>query len=76
VLAFALAYVVARKLAGPLRALAAGARRIENGDLSQRVSITQLDEVGMLANSFNRMAEALAERDRIIRGNTTGIAVS
>jgi two-component system, OmpR family, sensor histidine kinase VicK len=71
VLSFALAYVVARKLAGPLRALATGARRIENGDLSQRVSITQLDEVGMLANSFNRMAEALAERDRIIRENTT-----
>jgi PAS domain S-box-containing protein len=70
VLSFALAYFVARKLAGPLRELAAGARQIENGDLSQRVSVTQLDEVGMLANSFNRMADALAERDRIIRGNT------
>lgn len=70
VLSFALAYVVTRKLAGPLRELAAGARRIENGDLSQRVSVTELDEVGMLANSFNRMADALAERDRIIRGNT------
>jgi PAS domain S-box-containing protein len=70
VLSFALAYVVARKLAGPLRELATGARQIENGDLSQRVNITQLDEVGMLANSFNRMADALAERDRIIRENT------
>ncbi|HEX9023743.1 MAG TPA: ATP-binding protein [Geobacteraceae bacterium] len=70
VLSFLLAYIVARRLAGPLRELAAGARRIETGDLSQRVDIRQVDEVGMLANSFNRMADALAERDRIIRGNT------
>ncbi len=65
-----LAFVVARKLSGPLRKLAAGARMIETGDLSQRVVIAQRDEVGMLANSFNSMADALAERDRTIRGNT------
>ncbi len=70
VLSFLLAYFVARRLSGPLRELARGARRIETGDLSQRVDIPQLDEIGMLANSFNRMAEALAERDRIITGNT------
>jgi two-component system sensor histidine kinase VicK len=70
VLSFVLAFIAARKLAGPLRELARGARMIETGDLSQRVSVTQDDEVGMLANSFNRMAAALAERDRIIRENT------
>lgn len=69
-LSFILAFLVARKLAGPLRALAHGAQRIEGGDLSQRVVVDQADEVGMLANSFNRMASALAERDRIIRDNT------
>jgi two-component system sensor histidine kinase VicK len=70
VLSFVLAFIAARKLAGPLRELARGARMIETGDLSQRVSVAQNDEVGMLANSFNRMATALAERDRIIRENT------
>ncbi|HTP65877.1 MAG TPA: ATP-binding protein [Geobacteraceae bacterium] len=70
VLSFLLAYVAARRLAGPLRELAAGARRIETGDLSQRVDIRQMDEIGMLANSFNRMADALAEHDRIIGENT------
>ncbi len=69
-LSFLLAYMVARKLAAPLRELAAGARRIETGDLDQRVNVDQRDEVGMLANSFNRMADALSERDRVIRGNT------
>jgi PAS domain S-box-containing protein len=70
VLSFGLAFIVARKLSGPLRELAAGARMIESGDLSQRVNIIQKDEVGMLANSFNSMADALTERDRIISENT------
>jgi PAS domain S-box-containing protein len=70
VLSFGLAFIVARKLSGPLRELAAGARMIETGDLSQRVNIIQKDEVGMLANSFNSMADALTERDRIISENT------
>ena len=70
VLSFGLAFIVARKLSGPLRDLAAGARMIESGDLSQRVNIIQKDEVGMLANSFNSMANALTERDRTISENT------
>lgn len=69
-LSFVLAYLTARKLAKPLRELAQGAQRIESGDLSQRVIVDQKDEIGMLANSFNRMAGALAERDRIIKDNT------
>jgi two-component system, OmpR family, sensor histidine kinase VicK len=53
-----------------LRQLAAGARRIEQGDLDQRVEESNDDEVGMLASSFNKMAEALKERDRIITRKT------
>jgi two-component system, OmpR family, sensor histidine kinase VicK len=75
VLSFILAFIAARKLTGPLRALARGARMIENGDLSQRVTVNQEDEVGMLASSFNRMASALGERDRIIRDNTRELRV-
>jgi PAS domain S-box-containing protein len=70
ILSFGLAFIVARKLTGPLRDLARGARLIETGDLSQRVSIDQRDEVGMLASSFNSMADALLERDRVIRVHT------
>ena len=70
ILSFGLAFIVARKLSGPLRELASGARMIETGDLSQRVNIRQKDEVGMLAISFNSMADALTERDRIISENT------
>jgi two-component system, OmpR family, sensor histidine kinase VicK len=70
-LSFGLAFIVARKLSGPLLELAAGARMIETGDLSQRVNIIQNDEVGMLAKSFNSMADALTERNRIIGENTS-----
>jgi PAS domain S-box-containing protein len=70
---FALAFVASRQLTGPLRALAAGARRIEEGDLDQRVEDSHDDEVGMLASSFNTMAEALKERDRIITGKTVDL---
>ena len=67
---FALAFVASRQLTGPLRQLAAGARRIEEGDLDQRVEDSHTDEVGMLASSFNTMAEALKERDGIITRKT------
>ncbi len=65
-LSFAIAFVAARRLTGPLRELARGARMIEAGELNQRVTVKNRDEVGVLAGSFNRMASALAERDGII----------
>jgi two-component system, OmpR family, sensor histidine kinase VicK len=67
---FALAFVASRHLTGPLRQLAAGALRIEQGDLNQRIEQSGDDEVGMLAASFNNMAGALKERDRTITRKT------
>ncbi|HTY20227.1 MAG TPA: ATP-binding protein [Geobacteraceae bacterium] len=69
-LSFGLAFVVARRLTGPLRELTSGVRMIETGELTRRVAIDQRDEVGLLARSFNSMADTLLERDRIIRENT------
>ncbi|ACM18386.1 sensor histidine kinase, HAMP and PAS domain-containing [Geotalea daltonii FRC-32] len=65
-LSFVIAFIAARKFAGPILELANGARRIELGDLSQRVMVRNNDEIGDLAGSFNRMVNALAERDSII----------
>ena len=70
---FGLAFLASRQLTGPLRALAAGARRIEEGDLDQRVEDSNDDEVGKLAASFNTMAEALKERDGIINKKTADL---
>src|SRR5690606_21437774 len=48
----------------PLRERTASARQTARGDYSPRVRATSRDEVGELANAFNRMAADLAEVDR------------
>jgi len=70
---FGIAFLASRKLTGHLRELARGVKRIEEGDLDQRVEEHYGDEVGILASSFNRMVEALKERDRIIRHKTSDL---
>lgn len=48
----------------PLREMAKGAVEMSRGDYSRRVSVMANDEVGQLADAFNRMAADLAEVDR------------
>ncbi len=51
---------LATLLTRPLARLAAAARAVGRGDLSQRVSAMSSDEVGRLAGAFNAMTEDLA----------------
>ncbi len=57
--------VIARRVTKPVRDLVESARRIERGDYEQSVRVTQQDEIGELAATFNHMAKGLAERDRV-----------
>jgi signal transduction histidine kinase len=66
-IALALVQVLARGMTSPLREMAAAARRIADGDWSQRVTDTSADEVGELARAFNAMATELAMVDRMRR---------
>ena len=50
----------------PIRRLRAGAQQIAAGDYVQRVRVRSMDEIGQLAQEFNRMAEALQIRDRAL----------
>ena len=43
----------------PIAHLVAMARRIADGDLGARISLSSRDEIGLLASSFNTMAEKL-----------------
>jgi signal transduction histidine kinase len=54
---------LARSIARPLRAAAAGASRVAGGDMTTRLEETGPAEVGDLARSFNDMTERLAERN-------------
>ncbi len=54
--------LVARRIARPVRQLAAGAVAISRGELVQRVEPTTSDEIGQLATAFNDMARQLHEQ--------------
>jgi signal transduction histidine kinase len=56
VLALLAGVVLARRLTGPIRALQAGAERLGQGDLAQRIEVSAGDEIGTLALRFNEMA--------------------
>src|SRR6202011_675030 len=53
---------VSRRLVKPLLSLTAGAKPIAAGDYETRVLATTRDEFGVLANTFNQMADALEAR--------------
>jgi GAF domain-containing protein/HAMP domain-containing protein len=55
------AFFVSQFIARPLQSLTAVAEQITAGDLNVRSSITTQDEIGTLANTFNRMTRQLRE---------------
>jgi two-component system nitrogen regulation sensor histidine kinase NtrY len=52
---------LAREISAPVQALAAGTQRIARGDLSVRLMDESRDELGLLVQSFNSMAEDLEQ---------------
>ncbi|MEO8191043.1 MAG: ATP-binding protein [Acidobacteriota bacterium] len=61
---------LARRITLPIAALAESTRRLESGELSARVGIRAEDELGVLVESFNRMAAGLEDaRDALMQSN-------
>jgi signal transduction histidine kinase len=65
---------LSRHILAPVEALTAAARRMEAGDLSQRVEILPNDEIGDLAHAFNAMADGLARLEELRRNMVTDVA--
>ncbi len=55
--------ILARGMTSPLREMTHAARRMAEGDYSQRVRATSNDEVGQLADAFNTMSDDLQQAD-------------
>jgi signal transduction histidine kinase len=58
---------LARGMTKPLRDMANATRRMARGDYSQRVETNSRDEVGALAEAFNRMSGELESLERLRR---------
>jgi len=62
-IALLLGFLLFNQITAPLRAMQKAAGRIANGDLQTRVEVKSRDELGDLAESFNDMAEYLANAE-------------
>lgn len=65
-LAAALAFLLARSVTRPVRALADVARRMASGYYDTQVPVTSRDELGELAQGFTKMQTAISEREQQI----------
>jgi signal transduction histidine kinase len=67
VIALILARLLARGMTQPVRDMARAAERLARGDYTERVPVTTRDELGRLAETFNRMAAELESVERLRR---------
>src|SRR6185503_6229478 len=51
--------LLAQRLVTPIKALQVGARQLESSNFGHRIEVRSRDEMGELANQFNRMADEL-----------------
>ncbi len=60
-LAVGTSFVLARRMARPIETMQAAAAKIGAGSLDERIEVSSHDELGALADEFNRMAAQLQE---------------
>lgn len=69
-----LSLVLFRKVVQPVGGMMTMAGRIAAGDYAARARVTSADELGSLADSLNRMAEALATLERLRKDLVANVA--
>ena len=72
----AIAWILAQRLMRPIARLDAGAAEVSRQNYAHRVPVTTRDELGRLAEAFNRMCESLqrAKADLIRQERLTAVA--
>jgi diguanylate cyclase (GGDEF)-like protein len=58
--------MTARSVTRPIAALMSFARRVGSGDYAERLDVSHQDEIGELAQAFNRMQEGISRREHRI----------
>jgi signal transduction histidine kinase len=72
--ALVIGVILARTLIRPLQALTQAAQNIARGDLEQQVPVRAKDEIGQLAEAFNRMSLTVARSNQQRKQMTADIA--
>jgi signal transduction histidine kinase len=72
--AIALTWAATRHVLRPVEALTDAAKRLEAGDLSQRVHVASDDEIGRLGAAFNSMADAVQHNQAALRNMVSDTA--
>lgn len=72
--ALVIAIILTQQLNKPLQALTNAARKLEAGDLSQRVEVSGDDEIATLGHAFNQMAQSLEAAETRRKAMTADIA--
>ncbi|MCG8350591.1 MAG: ATP-binding protein [Chloroflexales bacterium] len=65
---------LSRDVLRPIEALTGAARKMEQGDLGQRVHVQTRDEIGALAHAFNAMADGVQRIEQLRRNMVTDVA--
>jgi signal transduction histidine kinase len=73
-IALLLTFVLSRRMTSPIGVLAKAARRLGQGDLSQRVQLQGEGEVAALAQAFNSMAADLEHAEQLRRNMVADVA--
>jgi two-component system sensor histidine kinase BaeS len=73
-LAFILSYLLTRRVLRPLSQMTAVTRQLAAGNYSGRVDVVTQDEVGDLGMAFNRMADSLAQVERLRKTMVADVA--
>jgi signal transduction histidine kinase len=73
ILAFSISWVLSRRLTRPLKELVGATERVAGGNYAARVAIRSKGELGVLADSFNRMLEELGRSKAEAEGYRRGL---
>ncbi|MEW5938486.1 MAG: HAMP domain-containing sensor histidine kinase [Chloroflexota bacterium] len=73
-LALIFGVLLARTLTRPLRALTDATEKMASGELNQQVTVNSKDEIGELANAFNKMSREVARANMLRKQMTADIA--
>jgi len=63
-----LAALLEKRITEPIKSLIKGVKRYAEGDLGFRIHIERYEEIALLAEEFNSMAQSLLENQRKLRG--------